>query len=30
MLYDCVRDVMDVVYYVCIVTCGIVGARAWV
>ena len=27
MLYVCVRDVMDVVFYVSIVTCGAVGAR---
>ena len=29
MLYVCVRDVIDVVFYVCIVTCGDVGARVW-
>ena len=29
MLYVCVRDVMDVVFFVCIVTCGAVGARVW-
>ena len=29
MLYVCVRGVMDVVFFVCIVTCGAVGARAW-
>ena len=29
MLYVCVRDVMDVVFYVCIVTRGFVGARVW-
>ena len=29
MLYVCVRDVMDVVFSVCIVTCGSVGARVW-
>ena len=28
MLYVCVRGVMDVVFYVCIVTRGAVGARA--
>ena len=27
MLYVCVRGVMDVVFSVCIVTCGAVGAR---
>ena len=27
MLYVCVRDVMDVVFSVCIVTHGAVGAR---
>ena len=30
MLYFCVRgvrDVLDVVFTVCIVTCGVVGAR---
>ena len=27
MLYVCVRGVMDVVFFVCIVTCGAVGAR---
>ena len=27
MLYVCVRDVMHVVFSVCIVTCGAVGAR---
>ena len=27
MLYVCVRDVMDVVFSVCIVTRGAVGAR---
>ena len=27
MLYICVRDVMDVVFSVCIVTRGAVGAR---
>ena len=25
----CVRDVMDIVFYVCIVTRGSVGARVW-
>ena len=30
MVYVCVRNVMDVVYYVCIVTRGAVGARVWV
>ena len=29
MLYDCVRGVMDVVFYVCIVTYGAIGARVW-
>ena len=29
MLYVCLRDVMDVVFSVCIVTCGAVGARVW-
>ena len=29
MLYVCVRGVMDVVFSVCIVTRGVVGARAW-
>ena len=29
MLYVCVRDVMDVVFSVCIVTCGAVGASVW-
>ena len=29
MLYVCVRDVMDVVYSVWIVTHGAVGARVW-
>ena len=29
MLYACVRDVMDVVFSVCIVTCGAVGASVW-
>ena len=29
MLYDCVRGVMDVVFYVCIVTRGAVGASVW-
>ena len=29
MLYVCVRDVMEVVFYVCIVTRGAVGARVW-
>ena len=29
MLHVCVRDVIDVVLYVCIVTCGAVGARVW-
>ena len=29
MLYVCVRDVMDVVVSVCIVTRGAVGARVW-
>ena len=27
--YVCVRDVMDVVFSVCIVTRGAVGARVW-
>ena len=29
MLYVCVRDVMDVVFSVCIVTLEAVGARVW-
>ena len=29
MLYVCVRDVMDVVYSVCIERRGAVGARVW-
>ena len=29
MLYVCVRDVMDVVFSVCIVTSGAVGACVW-
>ena len=29
MLYVCEGDVMDVVFSVCIVTRGAVGARAW-
>ena len=29
MLYVCVRGVMDVVFSVCIVTGGAVGARVW-
>ena len=29
MLYVCVRDVIDVVFSVCIVTRGAVGARLW-
>ena len=29
MLYVCVGDVMDVVFSVCIVRCGAVGAREW-
>ena len=29
MLYVCVRGVMDVVFYVCIVTRGSVGVRVW-
>ena len=29
MLYVCVRDVMDVVFSVCIVTRVGVGARVW-
>ena len=29
MLYVCVRGVMDVVFSVCIVTRGTVGARIW-
>ena len=29
MLYTCVRGVMDVVFSVCIVTSGAVGARVW-
>ena len=29
MLYVCVEDLMDVVFSVCIVRCGAVGARKW-
>ena len=29
VLYVCIRGVMDVVFSVCIVTRGAVGARAW-
>ena len=29
MLYVCVGDVMDVVFYVCSVTRGAVGVRVW-
>ena len=29
MLYVCVRGVMDVVFSVCIVTRGTVGAHVW-
>ena len=29
MWYVCVRNVMDVVFYVCIVGRGAVGARVW-
>ena len=29
MFYICVGDVMDVVFSVCIVTCGAVGVRVW-
>ena len=29
MLYVCVRDVMDVVFSVCIAMRGAVGARVW-
>ena len=29
MLYVCVRGVMDVLFSVCIVRCGGVGARVW-
>ena len=29
MLYVCIRDVMDVVFSVCIVMRGAVGARVW-
>ena len=29
MLYVCVKDVMDIVFSVCIVTRGAVGARVW-
>ena len=29
MLYVCVGDVMNVVFSVCIVRCGAVGARVW-
>ena len=29
MLYVCVRNAMDVEFYVCIVMCGTVGVRVW-
>ena len=29
MLYGCVRGVIDIVFYVCIVTRAAVGARVW-
>ena len=29
MLYVCVRDVMDVVFSVCIVRRGVIGVRVW-
>ena len=29
MLYVCVMGVMDVVFSVCIESCGAVGARVW-
>ena len=29
MLYVCVRGVKDVVFSVCMVMCGAVGARVW-
>ena len=29
MLYVCVKGVMDVVFSVCILRCGAVGARVW-
>ena len=29
MLFVCVVDVIDVVFYVCTVRCGAVGARVW-
>ena len=29
MLFVCVRGVMDVVFSVCVVTRGAVGARVW-
>ena len=29
MVYVCVRGVMDVVFSVCIVQCGALGARVW-
>ena len=29
MLYACVTDVMDIVFSVCIVTRGAVGAHVW-
>ena len=29
MLYVCVGDVMDVVFYICIVMGGAIGARVW-
>ena len=29
MLYDCVSGLMDVVFSICFVTHGAVGARVW-
>ena len=29
MLYVCVSDAMDIVFYVCIMRCGAVGAIVW-
>ena len=29
MVYVCIRGVMDVVFFVCILTRGAVGARVW-
>ena len=29
MFYACVRDMMDAVFYVCIVRCGAVDTHVW-